>query len=276
MRKLASFEDPDLARALSETLYAARIDSDVREDGSERSVWVLSESDVPRAEAVLREFTARGRRAASPRPGLVERARQSPVSYVLIAICVLVSVATELLHHEELLQYLMIASFDLRADGWHDLARGQLWRAVTPIFVHFGPFHLIFNMFWVMDAGGTVERVQGPVRYTLFVLWTAAASNLAQLAFGPGPGFGGMSGVVYAYISYLWVRGLADPSSGIRVPGSLIGFFIAWMALGFSGLMDRILAMANYCHLGGFVAGAAAGYVAGVRARRRAQPGRVW
>jgi membrane associated rhomboid family serine protease len=55
------------------------------------------------------------------------------------------------------------------------------------------------------------------------------------------------------------------------MPGSLVGFFVAWMALGFSGLLDGVMgAMANYCHLGGFLAGTAHGYVAALIARRRA------
>lgn len=277
MRKLASFEDPERARALSEALFAQRIDSDVREDEQgERGVWVLSERDLPRAEAVLRVFLSHGARATHPRPSLFARARQSPVTYALIAICVLVSVATELLHYDVLLVYLSIASFDPSGNLWHDLAHGQLWRAITPIFIHFGPFHLIFNAFWLMDAGSVVERYQGWLGYTVFVLWSAALSNVAQLALGANPNFGGMSGVVYAYIGYLWARG-RDPDSGIQVPGRLIGFFVVWMALGFSGLLDRVIGpMANYCHLGGFVAGLAYGYIAAVRARRRAQAPGVW
>src|SRR5262245_62305207 len=99
MRKLASFEDPERARALSETLYAARIDSDVRQDGS---VWVLSENDVPKAEAVLREFTARSGGHADQLRRLTQNVRTHPVTYVLFAICVLVWLVTEVLDHPEL------------------------------------------------------------------------------------------------------------------------------------------------------------------------------
>ncbi|HKP64656.1 MAG TPA: rhomboid family intramembrane serine protease [Polyangiales bacterium] len=287
MRRLVSFDNPDLALALSEVLYAANIDSDVRAgDGNESSVWVLTERDLPRAEAILRAFVAqppRGPHASVPAPPkvvakqtLMQRARESPITYGLIAICVVVGVVTELGTNRELLPYLTIASFERSADmlrwaPYRDLLHGEVWRLITPIFIHFGFFHLLFNAFWMSDLGGPTERFQGRWQYTAFVLWSAAVSNSAQLVFGHSPMFGGMSGVVYAYVGYLWARGRADPRSGIFMPGRMVGFFVAWMALGFSGLLDSVVgAMANYCHLGGFLAGAAYGYVAALIVRRRA------
>jgi GlpG protein len=284
MRHLTSFDDPEIARALSEVLYAANIDSDVRVgEGNACSLWVLSERDLPRAEAILRAFVAQPPRAAhksvpappkAARRTLGERAKQSPVTYALLAICAIVALLTHFGEKRDLVSQLTIASFErsvdlLRWDPYRDLLHGELWRLITPIFIHFGVAHLVLNGMCVMDLGAATERFQGRWHHTALVLWSAAVSNMAQLVFGRSPLFGGMSGVVYAYIGYLWLRGRADPSSGIHLPTSWLAFWLGWMALGFSGLLNSVVAMANYAHLGGLLAGGAYGYVAALIARRR-------
>jgi GlpG protein len=306
MRRLASFDDPIIARSLCEVLYAANIDSDLRE-GPERAVtvWVLAENDMDRAQGILEAFVARPeareyavaralaeqKRAAEtqpqPRPSQVppvivrktlrERIADSPVTFGMIGVCIVVALVTELGNRADMVSHLTIASFErsggmLRWYGYRDLLDGQVWRVITPIFIHFGPFHLLFNSFWMNDLGAPTERIQGSFRHVLFVLWSAALSNVAQLAFGHSPTFGGMSGIVYAYVGYLWARGRADPGSGVYLPGRLVLFFVAWMALGFSELLDEYIgAMANYCHLGGFVAGLGYGWISGLHGRSRSR-----
>jgi GlpG protein len=306
MRKLASFNDPEVARTVCEVLYAENIDSDLRQGPDHTlSVWVVAEGDIPRAQSIMERFAAlpnagefvraraRQRERDEPQPAaenpdapppapvpqarksLRERATESPVTFSMIGISIVVALVTLFGERTEIVSELSIASFDLEAgrarwNGYHDILSGEVWRLITPIFLHFGLFHLMFNSFWLHDLGGPSERFQGSFRYIGFVLWSAAVSNIAQFAFGQGPTFGGLSGFVYALVGYLWARGKVDPQSGIYLPGRFVVFFVAWMALGFSSLLDRFLGpMANYCHLGGFVAGVVYGYIAALLARRQ-------
>jgi GlpG protein len=230
---------------------------------------------VAQVAPAARPRDMRGAGAAVPRKSLRQRATESPVTFALIVLCVLIALVTELGENDALVSHLSIVSFEqsggmLRWRGYRDLLNGELWRLITPIFLHFGPFHLLFNAFWLNDLGAPSERFQGSFRFALFILWSAVVSNLAQLVFGQGPNFGGMSGVVYALVGYLWARGFADRKSGIALPGQLVAFFVGWMLLGFTRLLDGVLGpMANYCHLGGFVAGVSYGYIAGLIGRRR-------
>jgi GlpG protein len=195
----------------------------------------------------------------------------------LLVACLAVAFATHIGTRTDLLRYLSIVSFErsggfLHWDGSRDLLQGQVWRLFTPVLIHFGPFHLLFNAFWLNDLGGPTERYQGSWRFAGFLFWSAAISNLAQLYLGQNPNFGGLSGVIYALVGYLWARGRADPHSGIAIPNRMVGFFMVWLALGFSGLLTELVGqMANYCHLGGFAAGALYGYIAARIAVHRAR-----
>jgi GlpG protein len=303
MRKLASFDDPAFAQTLREVLSAADIRSELR-PGPETTqvVWIMAEPDLDRARALLEEFIAdpdnrrydaahaavqaqrdvqRRSELASPhkvvaaRKSFRERAAQSPVTMLLLAACLVVAFATQLGVRSDVVRHLSIAGFDRlggdpRWGSYSDLMRGQIWRLFTPILIHFGPFHLLFNAFWLNDLAMPTERYQGSWRFLGFILFSAAVSNLAQLAFGESPNFGGLSGVIYALVGYLWARGRADPNSGINIPTQWVVFFVVWLVLGFTGLLNDLLGhMANYCHLGGFAAGALYGYIAALFATAR-------
>ena len=108
-----------------------------------------------------------------------------------------------------------------------EILHGQLWRLVTPIFIHFGVLHIFFNMLWLRDLGSMIEGRQSSWLLAVLVLVIAACSNLAQFCFG-GPMFGGMSGVVYGLLGYIWMRGKFDPGSGLYLHPSTVTMMIIW------------------------------------------------
>ena len=128
----------------------------------------------------------------------------------------------------------------------------ELWRLVTPIFLHFSVMHIVFNMMSLASLGRLLEGHYGPLWLALFVVVTAMGSNLAQYAM-TGPGFGGMSGVVYALFGFAWIRGWCDPGAGFRLGGNSVFIMLLWLVLCFQGSLG---AVANYAHLGGLLLGA--------------------
>ncbi len=89
-------------------------------------------------------------------------------------------------------------------------------RLITPIFIHFGPMHLIFNMLVLYELGRMIEMAQGTKRLALLVVIIGAGSNLGQYLIAD-PYFGGMSGVLYGMVGYIWLRSQCDPASGLML-----------------------------------------------------------
>ena len=141
---------------------------------------------------------------------------------------------------------------------------GQVWRLVTPILLHFGWMHFIFNLYWLYFLGGGMEGKLGTGRFLGFILLAAVLSNLGQYLLS-GPNFGGMSGVNYGLFGYLWIRGNRDPSFGLQLDQGTITMLLIWFAICFTGLVGPI---ANTAHTLGLVVGVAGGWLASQRAMR--------
>ena len=146
-----------------------------------------------------------------------------------------------------------------------EIKQGEIWRLVTPIFLHFGFLHIAFNMYMLYQLGSIVERKIGSVLYVLLVLAIAIPSNVAQFN-ATGPGFGGMSGVVYGLFGYAWVRGRLDPTSGLYLRSEFAFWMIAWFALCAFGYIEHV---ANWAHGVGLVVGALLGTLPELNLRMR-------
>ncbi|QDU38724.1 Rhomboid protease GlpG [Maioricimonas rarisocia] len=145
-----------------------------------------------------------------------------------------------------------------------EVTQGQVWRLVTPIFLHFSPLHLIMNMYWTYLFGSWIEQRIGTWRFVLLILLTAVPSNLGQF-YESGPQFGGMSGVGFGLFGYLWVRGRLDPHFGIWLPRTTVTFFLVWLVICMTGLVGPV---ANVAHVVGLIAGMGAGGVVAWAKRR--------
>lgn len=142
-------------------------------------------------------------------------------------------------------------------EGLSEIRQGQVWRLVTPIFMHFGWIHLIFNMMWLADLGSMIERSKGTWFLVLLVLLTAVVSNLGQYLVS-SPYFGGMSGVVYALLGYAWMLSRYDPSKGVRLHQTTVTMMLVWFVLCFTGVLGPI---ANTAHAVGLGLGVGWGFL---------------
>ena len=141
----------------------------------------------------------------------------------------------------------------------------QPWRLFTPMLLHFSLLHILFNLLWWSDLGRLIERHQSGLQLILITLVTAAVSNVAQF-LDTGPRFGGLSGVVYGLLGYLWIYGKLNPDSGYALRREIVIFMLAWLVICFVGLSGIV---ANTAHLAGLVSGCVLGAVWGWLARQQ-------
>lgn len=207
--------------------------------------------------------------------------RVPPLTMVLVATCLLVAAVTRLdtPHFEEVdgvavikgpLGYLLTASS--LAPGQHgpwaglsEITRGQVWRAITPVFVHYGIIHLVFNLFWLVDLGGIIERQRGTWFLLCLVLVGGALSNVAGCLWD-GPFGAGMSGVIYAIFGYVWMKSRYAPQEGMHVAPQNVIILIAWLFICMTGMVGPV---GNAAHVTGLLFGTITG--GGRHAWRRLQ-----
>ena len=145
------------------------------------------------------------------------------------------------------------------------------WRLITPMFLHFGIVHFIFNSLWLSMLGSRIERLSGSIHLILLVLISGLVSNLAQFWWSGAANFGGMSGVVYALLGYIWIAHKIVPRSITALPKGIVGFMIGWLILCMTPVLTFLLGVgiANAAHLGGLIIGMFLGLLFGVVARFR-------
>ena len=138
----------------------------------------------------------------------------------------------------------------------HTLAAGEWWRLLTPAFIHLSAMHLVFNSLWFWYLGIRIERNHGSMLLLTMILITGVGSNLAQYLVS-GPGFGGMSGVIYGFFGYAGWQTLRNPRDPVALQPALLIFALVWLVIGYSGLpiLPGDGKFANTAHSGGLLLG---------------------
>jgi len=284
MRKIGTIPNEQDARTFRDYLLTLGIKSDVTPDGDQGCViWVHEEDQLDRARSELTEFerspraekyagaveTAQRQREAELKEAVTARKRQVnlrerwdrplvaqlPVTILLIALSVGATAWSRFMEKDDVTNLLFIQSIlpdgEQYVRGLPDVMHGQVWRLITPIFLHGGWLHIVMNMYMLFVLGGSVESAKGPWKYTGLVLFMAVLSNVAQYVVS-APNFGGMSGVDLGLFGYLWMKSRYAPEEGFFMPQYVVIQAMVWTALCLFGVIGGI---ANAVHIVGLVTG---------------------
>jgi GlpG protein len=225
-----------------------------------REQGLLTEQDLPRSGSlgayfpVLKMFS-----------GVIGAFLQAPVTMLLILGALVVAAVSSLGSELQPVSGLFYPTFTITQGGalagfWQIIAQisslEELLRTLTPALLHFGALHLVFNSVWIWHFGRMIERSQSSLLFLGVVVFIAFISNATQYLWSLTANFGGLSGVVYGLLGYIWMWQLLMPFGRLRLPPAMIGFLLVALVV-----MELLAGswIASAAHTGGLFAGIMAG-----------------
>lgn len=149
--------------------------------------------------------------------------------------------------------------------GYKDNARivaGQYWRLVTPIFLHAGLLHIVFNMYALYALGPQIEAPYGYLRFGLIYVLSGITGVVLSMALNPFRSVGA-SGAIFGLIgalgAYLYRHRKAFGGYGQRRLTNVVTIAAINLLIGLSPGID------NWGHLGGLLGGTTLAVLIGPR-----------
>jgi GlpG protein len=264
MRVIGRLNSESNAKILGDYLTCLDIRNSVEpEQDGQWAVWVFSEDQLEAGNQALTEFVANPNdpkfRRASAKAGAIRQREEreksefakrvltpdtmwggyglGPLTVALMGACIALALVAGFppvdavrLADEPFYRHLYMTLLKSEFGFLPEVRHGEVWRLITPIFIHMGLPHLLFNMLWLKGLGSMIEARQGTFKLLLVVLVIGVGSNLGQDLVG-GPAFGGMSGVLYGLFGFIWMRGKLDPASGLRLNQADVVMMVGWFFL---------------------------------------------
>lgn len=244
------FDLNDALKPILDQLQKHDIECQLRVNANHQELWLTDEAYASSVVVLCQQFCEQKKRTLS-----INNLKGTPVVFLMLIMTGLSALITQLGDSNQ--QYFFIAEMIYDPRSWV-LYQGAplVWHSISPIFLHFGVEHLVFNslMFWYL--GSILERLLGHAHVLVLIVLLALCSNYAQL-FMSGPLFGGISGVVYglmmfAFCYQFFIRPLF-------LPKGLFYVAMVWLLLGLTPIFPYIGLgnMANTAHISGVLAGLA-------------------
>ena len=269
---LIAFNQQSPAHLLANYLTSQHINANVVQHEKEFVVVLDNNEHVDRAKVIAEDFIANptnpkyqqaawdsGKNVQLAPSGsgfslskIISDAVKAPFTSVVFVLCAAVYLLSLFGLFAPIAQHLLMQPFSVLSQNH------EWWRLLGPAFIHFSALHIIFNLLWWGMLGAKIERTLGISMQLIVFLISATISNAAQALFSdPVQGnlflFGGLSGVVYAVMGFVWWLGWLRPSWGLSLPNSIVGFMLVWLVIGYADILW--VSMANAAHTAGLISG---------------------
>ncbi len=178
--------------------------------------------------------------------------RRTTYTYIFLVLNILIFVMMELAGGTTNEATLM--AFGVKSNP--EIDQGQVWRFVTPIFIHIGLLHLFFNSYALWMVGPQVEKLYGSARFVLLYVLTGVAGVVGSYFYHPDVISAGASGAIFGLFGVLAVFGLKyrktiPPFFKKAVGAGVLPVIVINLIIGFS-----FPAIDNSAHISGLLAGA--------------------
>lgn len=171
------------------------------------------------------------------------------ITYAILAVTViayLLQLAGEYLVGEDLLLIIGIKYAPY-------IRTGEIWRLITPVFLHGSFLHIGFNMYALFIYGRGLESRFGHVRFTMLYFLSAFSGNVLSFLLTPNPSLGASTavfGLLAAEAMFLYQNRklLGGRASRTIANIAIIAAFNLMMGFTTSGID-------NWGHIGGLLGG---------------------
>jgi rhomboid protease GluP len=130
---------------------------------------------------------------------------------------------------------------------------GQLWRFITPVFLHASPTHIFFNMYALFSIGSFLERQFGHTRLALLYFLCAFSGNVFSFLLSDGYSVGASTavfGLITAEAVFFYQNRELFGNQARQALGNAAFIIIINLVIGLSPGID------NWGHVGGLLGGA--------------------
>ena len=178
------------------------------------------------------------------------------VTYTLMGVTVAVFILQTLT--EYFLGIDLPAAFGMKYN--EAIRAGEVWRLISPVFLHGSFLHIGFNMYALYVLGPGLERHYGHRRFLLLYLVGGFCGNVASFLFSPNPSLGAstaMFAMVAAQAVFIFRNRFMFGANFRTMLVNIVGVIVINLILGLSPGID------NLGHLGGLLGGLAFSWFAG-------------
>jgi len=178
-------------------------------------------------------------------------ARRAVIAYSLFALNIIIFILMEFAGGSE--NPMTLLAFGVKSNV--HINQGEIWRFVTPIFLHIGLLHIGFNSYALWIVGPQVEKLYGASRFFLLYILTGIAGVAASYWYHPSTVSAGASGAIFGLFGVLLVfsfkyrKSIPDFFSRALGKGILLTVGIN-LVIGY-----MIPQVDNSAHIGGLIAG---------------------
>ena len=184
-------------------------------------------------------------------------ARRTVIAYSLFALNILIFILTEFAGGST--NDATMFAFGVKSN--FEINNGEIWRFVTPIFLHYGLLHIAFNSYALWIVGPQVEKLYGGSRFLFLYVMTGIAGVAASYWYHPDTPSAGASGAIFGLFGVLFVFSIKYRKTIPAFFSRALGKGIL-LTVGINLVIGYMIPQVdNSAHLGGLIAG---GLLAGV------------
>ena len=133
--------------------------------------------------------------------------KESPVTIFLLALTTLVFIAMQVIYFGNATSNQAIFNTGGMYGAYVSLFPSQLWRLVTPIFVHIGWEHFFFNALTLYFVGQIAEQIWGHHKFLALYVLSGIFGNIFTLFFTPNVIAAGASTSLFGVFAAIMVAG---------------------------------------------------------------------